>query len=152
MATAGEVSPFTVVLLVLALGACAGMMAQNAAPPATKTENKTEELAGTRWEGTIIWGEKRSTRNRTVFQSYSLKISFSFDADGSCNKGQNQPCKWERDGNNVKISLERTKKACPASASLVINGKAMSGGWDHYGGFSCFLIPPPRQVKLTRHD
>jgi hypothetical protein len=135
------------------------LMAQTQSPQAqdkpkseSKAESKPEDLAGSRWEGTIIWGEKRSTRNRTVFQPYSLKVTFRFDADGTCNKGQTQPCKWEKDGNNVKLTLDRTKKLCQASASLVLNGKSMSGNWDHYGGFSCYLIPPQRQIKLERHD
>jgi hypothetical protein len=33
------------------------------------------------------------------------------------------------------IMLAKTKKACPGSGSLTLDGSAMSGSWDHYGGF-----------------
>ena len=116
-----------------------------------QTKEKSEDLAGSRWEGTIDWVDKRSTRNRTVNMPNSLKVTFKFAADGTCN-GKAQPCKWEKKDNTVTITLFKTKKDCQASGTLVLKDDTMSGTWNHYGGFGCDLLPPPRSIKLKRHD
>ena len=111
----------------------------------------SSDLAGTRWDGTIDWTERGRVQGRPVDIPYQTKLSFKFLADGTCTNNKGQPCKWEQKDQTVTINVERTKKDCPGSASLTIQGDKMSGMWEHYGGFTCFHIPPPRSIKLTRH-
>jgi len=116
-------------------------------PPKEKVEN----LAGTQWEGSIDWSEKARIQGRLLDVPYMSKVSFKLSADGTCTNNKHQPCKWEQKGQTVTINVERTKRECPGAASLTLQGDTMSGTWEHYGGFTCFHIPPPRQIKLKRH-
>ncbi len=127
--------------------------AQPAVPlqTAEPAKNSVPDLAETRWDGSIDWTEKGRVQGRPVVVPYRDKVTFSLSADGTCTNGKGQPCKWEQKGQAVTITVERTKKACPGSASLTLEGDMMSGTWEHYGGFTCFRIPPPRSIKLTRH-
>ena len=120
---------------------------QSAEPP----KNNASDLVGTRWDGSIDWTEKGRVQGRPVDVPYKDKVTFKFGPDGTCTNGKGQPCKWEQKGETVTITVERTKGACPGSASLTLAGNMMSGTWEHYGGFTCFHIPPPRNIKLTRH-
>src|SRR5689334_1258143 len=108
------------------------------------TKAKLEELANSRWEGTIAWSEMRSTKNRTAVVAYSSRVSFAFSADGTCTFGKSRPCTWEKQDKGVNITVPKTEKDCQASGSLVIDGDAMTGSWNHYGGFTCFPISPAR--------
>jgi hypothetical protein len=119
---------------------------------ADATKAKLEELAASRWEGTIEWSEKRSTKNRTAVVGYTSKVSFTFAADGTCSFGKSRPCTWEKKDKTVNITVPKTKKECQASASLTLNGDAMTGSWNHYGGFTCFPLTPARVIKLKRHE
>jgi hypothetical protein len=118
---------------------------------AEPAKNNVPDLTGTRWDGSIDWTEKGRVQGRPVVVPYRDKVTFRLSADGTCTNGKGQPCKWEQKGETVTISVERTKKACPGSASLNLAGDMMSGTWEHYGGFTCFRIPPPRNIRLTRH-
>src|SRR5579884_1075975 len=109
----------------------------------------TQDLAGSKWNGTLQWTEKRRTRNRMVDVPYSQKVTLKFLENGSCNIGNTQTCTWQRTDNTLSIKLERSKKECGATATLTIKGNSLSGTWDHYGGFSCTRIPPARVVTLT---
>jgi hypothetical protein len=119
--------------------------------PAESPKDNVQDLKGTRWDGSIDWTEKGRVQGRHVDIPYRDKVTFRFLADGTCISGKGQPCKWEQKEQTVIITVERTKTACPGSASLTLQGKIMTGSWEHYGGFTCFHIPPPRNIKLTRH-
>ena len=127
----------------------APVRAQTAAP-SDAAKAKLEELPDSRWEGTIEWSEKRSTKNRTAVIGYSSKVSFVFKEDGSCTFDKSRLCTWEKKDHNVNITIPKTKKDCQASATLTANGDAMVGTWTHFGGFTCFPITPGRVVKLKR--
>jgi hypothetical protein len=138
---------------------CCGVLIQaiGYARPARSTQTpeapkeKVENLAGTQWDGSIDWTEKSRIQGRLVDVPYMIKMSFKLLADGTCTNNKRQPCKWEQKGQTAIINVERTKSECPGSASLTLQGKMMSGTWEHYGGFTCFRIPPPRQITLKRH-
>lgn len=145
MNTHSLITHLTVMLYLVTLSA-------TAAPRQTvePTKQNTEELAGSRWQGTIEWSEKRSSRNRTVAMPYSVKVSLAFASDGTCTIDRGRSCTWEKKENNVNISVPATKKDCRASGTLVIKDDVMTGSWDHYGGFTCYLLPPVRIIKLKR--
>src|SRR5215472_16429283 len=98
-------------------GACAGILyacliANLQAGPlqtAEPVKDHLQDLAGSRWNGTMSWSEARRTRNRTVAVPYSMKITVKFAADGSCTAGSSQPCKWERNSSTIAITLAATK-------------------------------------------
>jgi hypothetical protein len=123
-------------------------MTQTADP----AKEKPEELAGTRWDGSIDWTEKGRFQRARIDVPYSEKVSFRFQAGGMCTNNKAQPCKWEKNGQTITITVGQTKKACQGSASLTLKDNEMSGTWAHYSGFTCFLIPPPRNIKLRRHQ
>jgi hypothetical protein len=115
------------------------------------TKNNASDPAGTRWDGSIDWTEKSRIQGRMVDVPYRDVVSFRFSADGTCISRKTQPCKWERKGQTITIAVEQTKKACPGSATLTLEGDVMSGTWEPYGGFTCFHISPTRSIKLKRH-
>jgi hypothetical protein len=120
--------------------------AANPASTATAAGNTSApavNLVGSSWNGTVDWREKNIP--------YSFGVRLKFRPGGVCSNNTGQPCKWEQDGQTVTIKIGETKKSCPASGRLVVNGNAMTGKWDHYGGSKCYLIAPPRDIKLKRH-
>src|SRR5437763_16093647 len=70
-------------------------------PDSTRDNAGEGDLSGTRWDGSIDWTEKGRFRGQRIDVPYTVKVRFTFSADGTCTNNKAQPCRWEKKGQTI---------------------------------------------------